>query len=56
MTHHAAGPRSLRGRRAVPHGNVMAAQDDERRRQKWMELMWGDADYHWELVAQALEV
>ena len=26
------------------------------RRQKWMELMWGDADYHRELVAQALEV
>ena len=26
------------------------------RRQKWMELMWGDADYHRELVAQKLEV
>jgi alkylation response protein AidB-like acyl-CoA dehydrogenase len=26
------------------------------RRQKWMELMWGDADYHREKVAQALEV
>jgi alkylation response protein AidB-like acyl-CoA dehydrogenase len=26
------------------------------RRQKWMELMWGDADYHRELVAQGLEV
>jgi alkylation response protein AidB-like acyl-CoA dehydrogenase len=26
------------------------------RRQKWMELMWGDADYHRELVAQALEI
>lgn len=26
------------------------------RRQKWMELMWGDADYHREAVAQALEV
>ncbi len=26
------------------------------RRQKWMELMWGDADYHRELVAEALEV
>jgi alkylation response protein AidB-like acyl-CoA dehydrogenase len=26
------------------------------RRQKWMELMWGDADYHRELVAQQLEV
>jgi len=26
------------------------------RRQKWMELMWGDGDYHRELVAQALEV
>jgi alkylation response protein AidB-like acyl-CoA dehydrogenase len=25
------------------------------RRQKWMELMWGDADYHRELVAQKLE-
>ena len=24
------------------------------RRQKWMELMWGDADYHRELVAQKL--
>ena len=56
MTHHATRPRSLPGRRAVPHANVMAVQDDERRRQKWMELMWGDADYHRELVAQALEV
>jgi alkylation response protein AidB-like acyl-CoA dehydrogenase len=26
------------------------------RRQKWMELMWGDADYHRELVAGKLEV
>ncbi|MFQ5814486.1 MAG: acyl-CoA dehydrogenase family protein [Anaerolineae bacterium] len=26
------------------------------RRQKWMELMWGDANYHRELVAQKLEV
>ena len=26
------------------------------RRQKWMELMWGDADYHRELVAQKLEI
>ncbi|MCH8815270.1 MAG: acyl-CoA dehydrogenase [Chloroflexi bacterium] len=26
------------------------------RRQKWMELMWGDADYHRELVADKLEV
>jgi len=26
------------------------------RRQKWMELMWGDADHHRELVAQKLEV
>ena len=26
------------------------------RRQKWMELMWGDADYHRELVAEKLEV
>jgi alkylation response protein AidB-like acyl-CoA dehydrogenase len=26
------------------------------RRQKWMELMWGDADHHRELVAQMLEV
>ena len=26
------------------------------RRQKWMELMWGDADYHREQVAQKLEV
>ncbi len=26
------------------------------RRQKWMELMWGDADYHRELVAQNLEI
>ena len=26
------------------------------RRQKWMELMWGDADYHRERVAQAMEV
>jgi alkylation response protein AidB-like acyl-CoA dehydrogenase len=26
------------------------------RRQKWMELMYGDADYHRELVAQKLEV
>jgi alkylation response protein AidB-like acyl-CoA dehydrogenase len=26
------------------------------RRQKWMELMWGDADYHRERVAQQLEV
>src|SRR2546428_8810366 len=26
------------------------------RRQKWMELMWGDADYHRELVAQKLAV
>ncbi len=26
------------------------------RRQKWMELMWGDADYHRELVAQSLAV
>lgn len=26
------------------------------RRQKWMELMWGDGDYHRELVAQKLEV
>ncbi|HET8943674.1 MAG TPA: acyl-CoA dehydrogenase [Dehalococcoidia bacterium] len=26
------------------------------RRQKWMELMWGDGDFHRELVAQALEV
>jgi len=26
------------------------------RRQKWMELMWGDGDYHREKVAQALEV
>ncbi len=26
------------------------------RRQKWMELMWGDADYHRERVAQKLEV
>jgi alkylation response protein AidB-like acyl-CoA dehydrogenase len=26
------------------------------RRQKWMELMWGDADFHREKVAQALEV
>jgi len=25
------------------------------RRQKWMELMWGDADYHRELVAQKLK-
>ena len=25
------------------------------RRQKWMELMWGDADYHRELVAAKLE-
>jgi alkylation response protein AidB-like acyl-CoA dehydrogenase len=25
------------------------------RRQKWMELMWGDADYHRELVASKLE-
>ncbi|HSP55536.1 MAG TPA: acyl-CoA dehydrogenase, partial [Dehalococcoidia bacterium] len=26
------------------------------RRQKWMELMWGDGDFHREKVAQALEV
>ena len=26
------------------------------RRQKWMELMWGDADYHREKVAQLMEV
>ena len=26
------------------------------RRQKWMELMWGDADYHREKVAQMMEV
>jgi len=26
------------------------------RRQKWMELLWGDADYHRELVAQKLGV
>ena len=26
------------------------------RRQKWMELMWGDADHHRELVAQMLKV
>jgi alkylation response protein AidB-like acyl-CoA dehydrogenase len=26
------------------------------RRQKWMELMWGDGDYHREKVAQLLEV
>ncbi len=26
------------------------------RRQKWMELMWGDADYHREKVAEMLEV
>ncbi len=26
------------------------------RRQKWMELMWGDGDYHRELVAQKLEL
>jgi alkylation response protein AidB-like acyl-CoA dehydrogenase len=26
------------------------------RRQKWMELMWGDADYHRELVTSKLEV
>jgi alkylation response protein AidB-like acyl-CoA dehydrogenase len=26
------------------------------RRQKWMELMWGDADYHREQVAELLEV
>jgi alkylation response protein AidB-like acyl-CoA dehydrogenase len=26
------------------------------RRQKWMELMWGDADYHRQLVGQKLEV
>jgi len=26
------------------------------RRQKWMELMWGDADYHRALVAEKLEV
>jgi alkylation response protein AidB-like acyl-CoA dehydrogenase len=26
------------------------------RRQKWMELMWGDADYHRDLVAGKLEV
>lgn len=26
------------------------------RRQKWMELMWGDADYHRERVADMLEV
>ena len=26
------------------------------RRQKWMELMWGDADYHCEKVAQLMEV
>jgi alkylation response protein AidB-like acyl-CoA dehydrogenase len=26
------------------------------RRQKWMELMWGDADYHRELVAAKLQV
>jgi alkylation response protein AidB-like acyl-CoA dehydrogenase len=26
------------------------------RRQKWMDLMWGDADYHRELVAGKLEV
>ncbi len=26
------------------------------RRQKWMELMWGDADYHRELVAQKLAI
>ena len=26
------------------------------RRQKWMELMWGDADYHRELVAEKLAV
>ncbi len=26
------------------------------RRQKWMELMWGDADYHRERVAQSLAV
>src|SRR3990172_1127905 len=25
-------------------------------RQKWMELMWGDADYHREMVAQQLEI
>jgi hypothetical protein len=28
----------------------------ESRRQKWMELMWGDADYHREQVAQKLAV
>jgi len=26
------------------------------RRQKWMELMWGDAEYHRELVAQKLKM
>ncbi|HEY5639032.1 MAG TPA: acyl-CoA dehydrogenase family protein [Dehalococcoidia bacterium] len=26
------------------------------RRQKWMELMWGDADYHREKVAELMEV
>jgi len=26
------------------------------RRQKWMELMWGDADYHREKVAQLMDV
>jgi hypothetical protein len=26
------------------------------RRQKWMELMWGDADYYREKIAQLMEV
>ncbi|MEE8384371.1 MAG: acyl-CoA dehydrogenase family protein [Dehalococcoidia bacterium] len=42
------------------HGGISFTQEYKIqlyfRRQKWMELMWGDGDYHRELVAQKLNL